>query len=228
MKCLILAGGFGRRVQPVIGNRPKALLEYRGKPLLSHIVEKIPRDIGIFISTNKRFETDLLRWQESVERSVEILVETAQNEDQKTGALSSISYWTKNKYIQEDLLVLASDNYFEFDLNQFINAYDGNNALVAAHDVGDPKRAQNFGVIRLSGRKIVEFEEKPPQPKSTLVATACYIFPPRVLNICNAYCLKGKKDFLGNFIAHLVETDEVFGFPFGDKWFDIGNEIKMG
>jgi glucose-1-phosphate thymidylyltransferase len=228
MKCLILAGGFGRRVQPVIGDKPKTLLEYLGKPLISHIIDKIPPNIDIFISTNKRYEAGMLRWRETVQRSIEILVEPAQSENQKPGALSSISYWVQNKHISDDLLVIASDNYFEFDLRHFLASYNGQNALVAAYDIGDKEKARNFGVIRLNGYKIVEFNEKPPQPGSSLVATACYIFPPRILNICSNYCLEGKKDLLGDFIAHLVDTDEVFGFPFGEKWFDIGNEIEMG
>jgi glucose-1-phosphate thymidylyltransferase len=228
MKCLILAGGFGRRVQPVIGDKPKALLEYLGKPLLSHIVEKVPHGIDIFVSTNKRFEADLLQWRETIKRPVEILVETAWSEEQKPGALSSISFWVRNKHIEEDLLVIASDNYFEFDLSRFMAAYNGKNTLVAAYDVGDKNKACHFGVLKLNGSKIVEFTEKPPQPSSTLVATACYIFPPRVLNICTDYCLQGNKDLLGNFIAHLVDTDEVFGFPFWEKWFDIGSEVNNG
>jgi glucose-1-phosphate thymidylyltransferase len=228
MKCLILAGGFGRRVQPVIGDKPKALLEYLGKPLISHLVEKIPRDIDILISVNKRYETALLSWQETIKRPVEILVEQAQSEEQKPGALSSICYWVQNKHIKEDLLIMASDNYFEFDLSRFMAAYNGNNALVAAYDVGDKAKAKSFGVIRLKGSRIVEFIEKPPEPRSTLIATACYIFPPRVLSICLNYCLQGRRDPLGSFIAHLVATDEVFGFLFKDKWFDIGNEITVG
>ena len=228
MKCLILAGGFGCRLHPMIGEKPKALIKYLDKPLISHIVEKIPRDIDILVSTNKKFEADLLRWQETINRPVEILVEKAWSEEQKPGALASISYWVQHKHVNEDLLVIASDNYFEFDVSQFIAAYNGKNALVAAHDIGDEKKAQSFGVIRLNGRKIVEFTEKPSQPNSTLIAAACYIFPPRVLQTCASYCLQGKRDLLGGFIAHLVDTDEVYGFPFSEKWFDIGNEIKMG
>jgi glucose-1-phosphate thymidylyltransferase len=228
MKCLILAGGFGRRVQAVIGDRPKALLEYQGKPLINYIIDRVPPEIEILVSTNKKFEADFLRWKKTVTRPVEILVEAAWSEEQKLGALASISYWVLHRKIREDLLVLASDNYFEFDLHQFIAAYNGRNALVAACDIGDLDKARNFGVLKLDGRRVVEFTEKPADPGSTLVATACYVFPERVLDILTQYCLQGKKDLLGSFIAHLVETDQVFGYPFGDRWFDIGSQIKMG
>jgi glucose-1-phosphate thymidylyltransferase len=226
MKCLILAGGFGRRVQSIIGDRPKALLEYNGKPLISYIIERVPPDIEILVSTNKKFEADFLQWKQTVTRPVEVLVEEAMSEEQKLGALASISHWVLRRKIREDLLVLASDNYFEFDLGQFMAAYDGKNTLVAACDIGDEKKAQNFGVIRLDGRRIVEFAEKPAHPSSTLVATACYIFPERVLNMLIEYCLHGKQDLLGSFIGYLVEEDHVFAFPFEDRWFDIGNQIK--
>ncbi len=95
----------------------------------------------------------MLRWQETIKRPVEILVETAWSEEQKPGALASISYWVQNKHINEDLLVIASDNYFEFDLSQFMAAYNGKNTLVAAYDIGDEKKARNFGVIRLNGQQ---------------------------------------------------------------------------
>jgi glucose-1-phosphate thymidylyltransferase len=228
MKCLILAGGFGRRLPAVINKNPKALLIYQDKPLISHIVERVPPEIEILVSTNKKFEADFRNWKNTIQRPVEILVEKAWNEEQKPGALASIGYWVQDRDINEDLLVIASDNYFEFDIHQFIAAYNGKNALVAAYNIGDENKARDFGVIRLKGEKIIEFIEKPAQPKSTLVATACYIFPPRILKICGTYCQQGKADLLGEFIAHLVNTDEVHGFPFQEKWFDIGSEVKTG
>ena len=57
MKYLLLAGGFGTKLYPATINQAKALLEYKGKPLLTHIVAKIPQDIGILVATNRKFET---------------------------------------------------------------------------------------------------------------------------------------------------------------------------
>ena len=52
MKCLILAAGFGTRLYPLGTTMAKALMEYRAKPLVTHIVEKIPQGIDILVSTN--------------------------------------------------------------------------------------------------------------------------------------------------------------------------------
>lgn len=224
MKCLILAGGFGTRLYPLI-NKPKALLEYKGKPLLSHLVDKMPPNVEIMVSTNLKFEADFRQWQQGVDRDIELCVEAIWREEQKKGALGSLDFWVNTKRIGEDLLVIAGDNYFEFDFSQFIAAYDGNNALVAVHDIGDKSRAGQFGVVRLDGYRLAGLEEKPDQPTSSLIATACYIFPPRIFPLLRQYC-SIKRDNLGNFISHLIQVDQVHGYLFTEPWFDIGSNYS--
>jgi glucose-1-phosphate thymidylyltransferase len=223
MKCLILAGGFATRLYPVTVNRAKALLEYKGKPIINHIVDKIPRDMGILVSTNKKFEADFSLWQQLSGREVEILVEEALSEGQKLGAVSSLSYWIESKSIGEDLLVIAGDNYFEFNLARFIASYDNKHALVAVYDIVDRNKASQFGVVQLDGHRIVQFQEKPASPESSLVATACYIFPRRIFPLLHQYCQQGRRDNLGSFIAYLIDKDEVHAYLFTEPWIDIGS-----
>ena len=225
MRCLILAGGFGTRLYPLTANKAKALLDYKGKPLLSHLVEMVPRHIDILVSINKRFEADFQKWQQGTGRQVELCFEEARNNEQKKGAVSALNLWVEQKGITEDLLVIAGDNYFKFDLSQFIAAYNGKNTLVAVYDIGDRDKASHFGVVRLNGNKIAEIEEKPTAPGTSLVATACYILPPRVFSHLNKYCSEGRRDNLGNFISYLVANDEVCAYIFKEKWFDVGTVL---
>ncbi|MCR4392982.1 MAG: sugar phosphate nucleotidyltransferase [Dehalococcoidales bacterium] len=225
MICLILAGGFGRRVQSLIGDTPKALISYRGKPLLDHILEKVPENIPVLISTNQKYEQNFREWEKSARRTVEILIENAVNEGQKPGALSAIDLWVKRKQIEDDLLVIGGDNYCGFDMRDFIRAYDGRHALVAVYDTGDLEIARNLGVVKVEGNRIVEFAEKPEKPASTIVSTACYIFPFRVLQLLEQYCANGTHDQLGRFIAYLVGVDEVHAFILNGEWFDLGTEL---
>ncbi|HIE17510.1 MAG TPA: nucleotidyltransferase family protein [Dehalococcoidia bacterium] len=222
MKSLILASGFGTRLSPLT-TRAKALLEYKNKPLISHIVSKIPQDVDILVNTNKRFEADFRRWQATLGRAVTLCVEPVFTAEQALGAVGSLHYWVEAKGIAEDLLTIAGDNYFEFDLCQLISAYDGKNTLVAVHDLGDPSRASQFGVVKLEGSRITEFEEKPTRPKSSLIAIACYIFPPRVFPVLSMYCKQGERDNLGSFISYLIHQEEVHAYTFTGLWFDIGS-----
>lgn len=221
MKCLILASGFGTRLYPLTKNKAKALLDYKGKPLLTHIVTRVPPAIDILISVNRRFEVDFQRWQEGIDRHVEICVEDVWTEKQSKGAIGSLSFWVSRKSITCDLLVIAGDNYLDLDLAHFINSGNTKNTLIAVHDIGDRSKATQFGVVRLDGNKIIELEEKPANPKSSLVATACYVFPARILPFLSQYCSEGRRDNLGSFISYLIDRDGVYAYPFTGLWFDI-------
>jgi glucose-1-phosphate thymidylyltransferase len=223
MKCLVLASGFGTRLYPLTVHRAKALLEYKGRPVLTHIVDRVPAGVEVFVCCNRRFEADFREWQKQVGRQVELCVEDVWSEEQKKGAVGSLNFWVKEKGFADDLLVVAGDNYFEFDLSKFITAYDGRNVLVAVYDIGERKKAKQFGVVRLEGTRIVEFEEKPAEPKSSLVATAIYVLPPRIFPVLSYYHSLGERDNLGSFVAYLVERDEVRAYTFSELWLDIGS-----
>ena len=225
MKSLIMASGFGKRLYPLTVNKPKALIEYKGKPIISYIVDKIPETIEILVNTNKKFEPDFHRWQETVDRKITLFVEPVYTEAQSFGAVGSLAYRVKD--ITDDLLVIASDNYFEFDLITFISAYDSKHTLVAVCDLQDRSRACQFGVVQLEGEKIVAFNEKPRKPKSSYIATACYIFPPRVFPLISEFASENSAANLGNLIAYLVLKDEVRAYLFTELWVDVGTPDSL-
>ena len=225
MKSLVLSSGFGTRLYPLTLNVAKGLLDYRGRPLIDYVIDKIPQDVDILVNVNKKFEDDFRRWREGIPRQIMICVEPVYNEEQSLGAIGSITYWIKNENITEDLIVLASDNYFEFNMTEFIGKFNGKNTLVAVQDIGDVSLASKYGVVQLDGDRIARFEEKPPEPKSSLIATACWILPSRVFPIMLEYSSAGKRDNLGSFITYLIEeaNEEVHAFSFTERWLDIGS-----
>jgi glucose-1-phosphate thymidylyltransferase len=226
MKCVILAGGFGTRLKKLMPDTPKALLEIQCKPLLTHIVEKVPVDIEIIVSTNRKFESRFIDWQTNLpsRRQVDLFVESAVTEAEKPGAVTGLNMVIKERKISDDLLVIAGDNYFEFDICHFIHAFDRQNTLIAAHDIGDLEKVKGFGEITLGlGDRVTGCIEKPEHPASTLVSTACYLFPPRVFPILNDYCSGSHRDNLGAFITHLVKIDNVSAYVFTEKWHDVGS-----
>ena len=223
MKCLLLASGFGTRLYPITENVAKGLLPYKGKPLINHLVEKIPKEMELYVNTNKRFESQFLNWQKSLDREVVLCVEPVFNKQQSLGAVGSLEYWVSENAICDDLIIFASDNYFEFDVSGFLSAFDGIHPLIAVYDITDKEAARQFGVVKLNGKKVAEFAEKPEKPESSLIATACYIFPSHVIPILHQFCRSGKRDNLGDFIKYLVDVDLVNAYIFKELWFDIGS-----
>ena len=115
----------------------------------------------------------------------------------------------------------------EFDLFGFVSAYDGKNTLVAVCDIGDRSKARQLGVVQLQGDKIIAFDEKPQKPKSSYVATACYLFPPRVFPLISEFACENGRANIGNLIAYLVARDEVHAHIFTELWVDIGTPDSL-
>ncbi|GAF67331.1 unnamed protein product, partial [marine sediment metagenome] len=154
MKCLLLASGFGTRLYPVTQKTSKGLLPYKGKPIISYIVEKIPEEIEIYVTTNKRFASQYKKWQKGLNRDINLFIEPVIKEEQSFGAVGSLEYWVNENGIFDDLLVIASDNYFDLDMKKFISCFNGRHTLIAVHDIINKDDARQFGVAKLSDKKV--------------------------------------------------------------------------
>lgn len=223
MKCIILAGGFATRLWPLTENKAKPLLHLKDKPLISHIVETLPSDIEVIISTNAVFEDDFKKWiKEHPGRNIRIFVEDSGSDEMKKGALGATALAIETLGIQDDLMLLAGDNYFGFKMEAFLGHFQ-NRSLLAAYDIGNLHEAKKFGVVIERNGKAVEFQEKPEHPKSTLVSTGCFVFPQKNLADILHYA-QLKNDDLGGIFEYLTQKcEEIDVFKFNDPWVDIGS-----
>ena len=111
---------------------------------------------------------------------------------------------------------------------RFIATYNGRNALVAVHDIGDRDRASQFGVVEVDKGRIVRCEEKPAFPETSLVGIACYIFPPRLFAMLSRYQYEHPElDQLGHFISYLVKHDQVDAYIFTEACHDIASTLSV-
>ncbi len=226
MKAFILAGGFATRLWPLTESRAKPLLPLAGKPLLTHIVEKIPAEIPVTVSTNAVFEESFHEWKKTINRSnLQIRIEQTKSDDEKLGTLGATAQWITTENISDDILLLTGDNYFGFDMQSFVDAFHSDAALVAAFDIGDVRKASAFGtvIVDADGKKIIGFEEKPAEPKTSLVSTGCSVLPKSVIPDLLAFA-KVKPDNVGGIFEELLRLGKpVDCFRFSEEWFDIGS-----
>lgn len=219
-----MAGGYATRLMPLTEKRAKPLLPVVGKPIIDYIIEKIPYD-GIIVSTNEKFRREFEIWESKVDKNIDLFIEKTRKEEEKLGTVGAINYLIKKKKIDEDLFVIAGDNIFEFDFNDFIKSYK-DNPLIALYDIKDKNKVKGkYGIAILEKNKVRRFQEKPENPRSTLVSVGCYIYPKDILPLFSEFLKKTekKKDAPGYFNEWLCKRKEMDCFIFHGNWYDIGD-----
>ncbi len=231
IKTIILAAGYAVRLYPLTEDKPKPLLEVAGASILDRLLEKIHevKEIDeVFVVTNSKFIAAFEDWTKTASPKIKITVlnDGTTSNDDRLGAIGDIKFVVDQEKIDDDLLVIAGDNLFDFSLVDFVNFYKTKlTNIIAVYDITSFEEAKKFGVTAIDKNdKLIDFEEKPSHPKSTLISTACYLFPERKLSLINKYVAEGNKpDRSGDFIRWLMLNDIVHCFVSKDRWFDIGS-----
>ena len=156
MKAIILAGGYATRLRPLTENLSKCLLPVGGRPMVDWILERI-RGVdeidAVHVVTNHRFAADFEDWASSKEGVVVHDDGTSSNED-RLGAIGDVAFTLEQAGIAgEDVIVIAGDNLFDYDLQDYLDFWRGKGvaSAVAVRDVGDLRLASQYGVVALDG-----------------------------------------------------------------------------
>lgn len=224
MHAFILAGGFATRLWPLTEKRAKPLLPVAGVPLVEYLVRDIPEHIPVTISTNAFFKEPFETWAKTTGRmNITVLIEETKNDDQKLGALGATAQWITDHNINDDVLLLTGDNYCGFSFDAFLAAATPNTTLIAVHDIGSLELAKAFGTVIAEGNIVKAFEEKPKEPRTTLVNTGCSLLPASTLPVLIEHAVAHPDNVGGIFEELLQRGFPIECFSFTEPWFDIGS-----
>ena len=234
MKAIVLAAGYATRLYPLTLTVAKPLLTVGGRPMVDHILDRI-REVdeidAVHVVTNRKFADAFVDWAAGRDGIV-VHDDGTASEDDRLGAVGDIAFVVERAHLEgEDLLVIAGDNLFDFSLVDYVGWWRGKGeaSAVALHDVGDLDLAAKYGIVALGdGERIESFEEKPAEPRSTLVATATYLFHRAHVPLVRRYLGEGNSpDQPGRFVAWLVPRAPVYGYVFEGDWRDIGDAGQL-
>ncbi len=237
MKAIILVAGFGTRLYPLTQNLPKALLRFGDKTILDYLIEKLERfpifDEIILVSSG-RFYLDFVEWQKTsaCKKPIRIIHNNVYETEKRLGAVKDLDLALRAfRGSPESFLVFCGDNYFDFPIGYFLLPCLGHPAwpFIGLYDVKEKSIAAQCGVVQMDGYgRIVRFEEKPADPKTTNVSVGVYYLPAPVRLRLYEYLEIEKRnpDKIGDFIAWLTEKESVYGVEFDGAWFDIGTKAS--
>ncbi|SDC20868.1 sugar phosphate nucleotidyltransferase [Natrinema hispanicum] len=225
---VVLAGGYATRLWPITRHRPKMFLPLGEMTVIDRIyaeLEDLDRIDEVYVSTNERFAADFeAHLEDTPYDKPRLSVEETAHEDEKLGVVGALAQLIDRERLDEELLVIAGDNLFDFAIEDFLDYFDRRNGpAIAAYDVGSRERATSYGVIELDDERVVDFQEKPAEPKSSLVSIGCYAFPRETLSLLPPYLDAGNDpDEPGWFVQWLQDRESTYAYTFETAWFDIG------
>ena len=238
MKALVLAGGYATRLRPLTDTWSKELLPVGGRPIIDWILDAIAEIDAIddlHVVTNARKAPAFHAWAAARGGDVEVHDDGTTSNEDRLGAIGDLRFVIERAAIDDDMLVIAGDNLFDFSLAEFARFWDAKRAggraasAVAVRDVGSLELARRYGIVALAGdARVTAFVEKPEDPPSTLAATATYLFDRSHVACVAEYLDAGNpNDQPGLFVAWLQSREPVYGWAFTERWYDIGDAAQL-
>jgi len=232
MKAIVLVAGYASRLYPLTLNTPKALLTLNGTTLLDFVMEKV-KDVEaideVILVSNHKFYQNFIDWKASYTGNLKITVlddGTSTNET-RLGAIGDIQFAISSLNIDDDIMILVSDNYFTYSLKDFYNFFKQKNApCVVVKEFDDLEYlGKNFAVADVDeNKKVIGLVEKPGGiPSSNLGAYATYAYKRDNVKLFKQYLDEGNnKDAPGHFPAWLYKREPVYAYTFEGECYDIG------
>ncbi len=234
MKCILLCAGYATRLFPLTENFPKALLKVGNRSIIDYTLDKVNEieEIDeIFLVTNDKYASHFEKWakEKNNKKSIKVFNDGTISNDDRLGAIGDIQFTIEKAGIDDDILVLATDNLFDFKLLDFNEFYKTKNAPCVCVRKEDVESLRRLGVALLdSNMKILDFEEKPANPKSNYAVYAEYIYPRNVVPMIKQYLDEGNScDAPGNLVAYLHDKIPTYAFEFEGECHDIGTHEAL-
>ena len=240
---MILAGGRGSRLHDLTNKVAKPAVSYGGKYRIVDFPLSNCANSGIdVVGVLTQYESVLLnsyvaagrRWGlDTKDSGVYVLPPREKadaNLDVYRGTADAISQNIDfiDSYDPEYLLILSGDHIYKMNYAKMLAYHKEHNADATIAVIGVPmKEASRFGIMNTdeTGR-IVEFEEKPAQPKSNLASMGIYIFNWKLLRkmlIADMKDPDSNHDFGKDIIPALLnDGKKLVAWQFKGYWKDVG------
>ena len=222
MKVIVLAAGYATRMYPLTENYPKALLPIDNKKVLDYVLKDLLYKEDIYIITNNRFKIYFDVW--NMPYQCKLINNNTNYPLEALGVIKDLQLAIKN--IDDDILVIGSDNVFDFNLYEFINyAKDINYSSCMYYVEKDIHNLQKTGVAHILNNTLIELQEKPKIPKTQFAVPPLYYFKQKDLDFIKNY--NQEASCFGHLLQALCQQTVVKTFEMPGHRIDYGTLEKF-
>ena len=243
MLAMILAGGRGSRLHDLTTKVAKPAVAYGGKYRIVDFPLSNCANSGIdVVGVLTQYESVLLnsyvaaggRWGLDAKDSGVFVLPPREkadaNLDVYRGTADAISQNIDfiDSYDPEYVLILSGDHIYKMNYDKMLEVHKANNADATIAVLEVPwKEASRFGIMNVNSTdRIIEFEEKPKEPKSNLASMGIYIFTWKLLRemlVADMVKEDSHHDFGKDIIPTLLNSGgNLQAWRFKGYWKDVG------
>ncbi|MGI8550131.1 MAG: glucose-1-phosphate adenylyltransferase family protein [Dehalococcoidia bacterium] len=238
---LILAGGQGDRLSILSEERAKPAVIFGGKYriidfVLSNCVNSGLDRVGVLTQYRPRSLNDHIGigrpWHLDREGSGVSLLQPylgRESSDWYSGTADAVYqnlYFIEEEARADQVLILAGDHVYLTIYGGLLDFHRQSGADVTVPVYNVPLRdASRYGILSLDANgRVVQFEEKPAAPKSTLASTGIYVFNKDFLRRCleEDAPRESTHDFGRDILPWAIDQGRVFGYELKGYWRDVG------
>lgn len=239
---VILAGGKGTRLGKLTHNQAKPAVPFGGRYriidfTLSNCVNSGVKNIGVItqyqpLNLNAHIGNGASWGLDDLNAGVTILQPYFNNEGSKWFEGTAHAIYQNIGYIDqmdpEYILILSGDHIYKMDYEAMLDQHKETGASLTVAVIDVPwDEASRFGIMNTDdNNRIIDFEEKPAEPKSNHASMGIYIFNWKRLRevLVNSFTRnQDMVDFGKNVIPYYLKSGEsVFAYNFKGYWKDVG------
>jgi D-glycero-alpha-D-manno-heptose 1-phosphate guanylyltransferase len=221
MNAFILCGGFGTRISKVAKNIPKCMLEVKGKPFISHVIDDVQSKIDNKIILCTGYKGDYFD-EYRLKKNIFI---SHENTPLGTGGAilnASPSYYT------EKIIILNGDSYCNFNLIKMLEFHSMNLADITILYAEDKERV-DAGYIQVDkNSKVKNFNEKNKiYETNKYINAGIYIINNELIKKDDNYQRNKKISLEMELIPKWMKSNKVLGFKANGFVIDIGTPDRL-
>lgn len=215
-EAIVLAGGFGTRLKPVVGDVPKPMAAINGKPFLEYQFDFLKRYQLERIVLSVGYRADMItdHFKDNY-RGMEIKYAVEEEPLGTGGGVVNAFKMIKS----EAAFVLNGDSIFDIDLYEFCNYYIEKeaDACMALKCMAEGER---YGMVEINDSfRVTAFIEKNSSSGKGYINGGVYIIAKGFQRYSG---LKGNFSLEKDFFEEHSGSKVIFGIPFDGYFIDIG------
>lgn len=217
MQAIILAGGFGTRLQSVVKDVPKPMAPIQDKPFLFYLISYLKSQGFTDIIISVGYLRNIIE-EYFGNNFLGINIKYA-IEEEPLGTGGAILNSLSLVECDQPLFILNGDTFFKVNYLDFLTCYQEAKASFAIV-LNNAEDSSRYGIVEIDKNGYVTgFKEKSTEVNSGLINSGIYLINPESFK---RYSMPKKFSFERDFLIKYLDNIKMYAFKSGGYFIDIG------